>query len=130
MLRPHPLKIRHSGATVMIEENVDAAFERARNLSQQGYHLDDCRDTRVAEGYGTLALELIADCPAALTDVFVAVGGGAMLAGVGTVLKSHNPHPHLGSGNGGRQFNVSGIKAGKPVKCRYHLRRVNMGVSR
>lgn len=48
----------------MIEENVDAAFERARNLSQQGYHLiDDCRDTRVAEGYGTLALELIADCP-------------------------------------------------------------------
>ncbi|HFI5639389.1 TPA: threonine/serine dehydratase [Raoultella planticola] len=109
-------KIRHSGPTVMIEENVDAAFERARNLSQQGYHLiDDCRDTRVAEGYGTLALELIADCPS-LTDVFVAVGGGAMLAGVGTVLKSHNPHIRIwGVETVGASSMYQALKAGKPV---------------
>ncbi|HAV1568894.1 TPA: threonine/serine dehydratase [Klebsiella michiganensis] len=109
-------KIRHSGSTVILEEDVSSAFERANTLAEQGYHIiDDCSDTLVAEGYGTLALELIEDCPS-LTDVFVAVGGGAMLAGIATVLKSRNPHIRIwGVETEGASAMYQALKAGKPV---------------
>ncbi|VGH55185.1 serine/threonine dehydratase family protein [Klebsiella quasipneumoniae] len=109
-------KIRHSGSTVILDEDVSSAFERANTLAEQGYHIiDDCSDTLVAEGYGTLALELIEDCPS-LTDVFVAVGGGAMLAGIATVLKSRNPHIRIWGGETeGANSMYQALKAGKPV---------------
>ncbi|HCM5830628.1 threonine/serine dehydratase [Klebsiella pneumoniae] len=109
-------KIRHSGSTVILEEDVGTAFERTNTLAKQGYHIiDDCSDTLVAEGYGTLALELIEDCPS-LTDVFVAVGGGAMLAGIATVLKSSNPHIRIwGVETEGANSMYQALKAGKPV---------------
>ena len=109
-------KIRHSGSTVILDEDVSSAFERANTLAEQGYHIiDDCSDTLVAEGYGTLALELIEDCPS-LTDVFVAVGGGAMLAGIATVLKSRNPHIRIwGVETEGANSMYQALKAGKPV---------------
>lgn len=109
-------KIRHSGSTVILEEDVSSAFERTRTLAEQGYHIiDDCSDTLVAEGYGTLALELMEDCPS-LTDVFVAVGGGAMLAGIATVLKSHNPNIRVwGVETEGASSMYQALKAGKPV---------------
>jgi threonine dehydratase len=48
--------------------------------------------------------------------VFVAVGGGAMLAGVGTVLKSHNPHIRIwGVETVGASSMYQALKAGKPV---------------
>ncbi|MFC3396140.1 pyridoxal-phosphate dependent enzyme [Brenneria rubrifaciens] len=76
---------------------------------------DDCSDTLVAEGYGTLGRELIEDCPS-LIDVFVAVGGGAMLAGIATVLKSRNPHIRiLGVKTMGASSMYQASKAGKPV---------------
>ena len=109
-------KIRHSGSTVILDKDVSSAFERANTLAEQGYHIiDDCSDTLVAEGYGTLALELIEDCPS-LTDVFVAVGGGAMLAGIATVLKSRNPHIRIwGVETEGANSMYQALKAGKPV---------------
>lgn len=109
-------KIRHSGSTVILEKDVSSAFERARTLAEQGYHIiDDCSDTLVAEGYGTLALELMEDCPS-LTDVFVAVGGGAMLAGIATVLKSRNPDIRIwGVETEGASSMYQALRAGNPV---------------
>ncbi|AEX06644.1 serine/threonine dehydratase family protein [Klebsiella michiganensis KCTC 1686] len=109
-------KIRHSGSTVILEKDVSSAFEQARTLAEQGYHIiDDCIDTLVAEGYGTLALELMEDCPT-LTDLFVAVGGGAMLAGIATVLKSRNPDIRIwGVETEGASSMYQALRAGNPV---------------
>ncbi|HBC5610153.1 TPA: pyridoxal-phosphate dependent enzyme [Klebsiella oxytoca] len=109
-------KIRHSGSTVILEKDVSSAFERARTLAEQGYHIiDDCIDTLVAEGYGTLALELMEDCPT-LTDLFVAVGDGAMLAGIATVLKSRNPDIRIwGVETEGASSMYQALRAGNPV---------------
>ena len=84
-------KIRALGIPVIVTEDVREAFLQSELLAQQGYTiLDDCDDTVIAEGHGTLAQEFIEDCPA-LTDVFLAIGGGTMLAGVATALKAIKP---------------------------------------
>ena len=109
-------RIRASGSSVIVESDVYAAFARAKALEEEGYGvIDDCSDTLIAEGHGTLALEFIADCPA-LTDVFVAVGGGAMLAGVATALKAIKPDIRIwGVETVGASSMYQALQAGKPV---------------
>ncbi|MBH1967318.1 MAG: pyridoxal-phosphate dependent enzyme [Pseudomonadales bacterium] len=110
-------RIRASGSSVIVESDVYAAFARAKALEEEGYGvIDDCSDTLIAEGHGTLALEFIADCPA-LTDVFVAVGGGAMLAGVATALKAIKPDIRIwGVETVGASSMYQALQAGKPVE--------------
>ncbi len=109
-------RIRASGSTVIVEADVHAAFARAKTLEAEGYVvIDDCADTLIAEGHGTLALEFIADCPS-LTDVFVAVGGGAMLAGVATALKAIKPGIRVwGVETAGAHSMSQALQAGRPV---------------
>lgn len=109
-------RIRSSGSSVIVESDVYAAFSRAKALEEEGYVvIDDCNDTLIAEGHGTLALEFIPDCPA-LTDVFVAVGGGAMLAGVATALKAIKPDIRIwGVETVGASSMYQALQAGKPV---------------
>lgn len=109
-------RIRASGSTVIVEADVHAAFARAKALEAEGYVvIDDCADTLIAEGHGTLALEFIADCPS-LTDVFVAVGGGAMLAGVATALKAIKPGIRVwGVETAGAHSMSQALQAGRPV---------------
>lgn len=110
-------RIRDTGSVVMVESDVNSAFARARALEEKGYRvIDDCRDTLIAEGHGTLGLEFIADCPS-LTDVIVAVGGGAMLAGVATALKSIKPEIRVwGVETAGASSMYQAMQAGKPTK--------------
>lgn len=109
-------RIRASGSLVIVEDDVYAAFSKAKALEDEGYVvIDDCSDTLIAEGHGTLALEFIADCPA-LTDVFVAVGGGAMLAGVATALKAIKPDIRIwGVETVGASSMNQALQAGQPV---------------
>ncbi|QTF07560.1 pyridoxal-phosphate dependent enzyme [Brenneria izadpanahii] len=110
-------RIRDTGSVVIVEDDVNSAFARARELEEKGYRvIDDCRDTLIAEGHGTLGLEFIADCPS-LTDVIVAVGGGAMLAGVATALKSIKPEIRVwGVETAGASSMYQALQAGKPTK--------------
>ncbi|MGC5703822.1 pyridoxal-phosphate dependent enzyme [Pseudomonas sp. NFXW11] len=111
-------RMRGAGATVLVEDDVYSAFARAKALEAEGYRvLDDCADTLIAEGHGTLALEFIADCPT-LTDVFVAVGGGAMLAGVATALKAVKPDIRIwGVETHGASSMSQALQAGRPVEA-------------
>ncbi|MFS8048020.1 threonine ammonia-lyase [Rhizobium sp. BR 314] len=110
-------KIRSLGVSVIVASNVNEAFAQAEDLARQGYVvLDDCADTTIAEGHGTLALEFIEDCPQ-LTDVFVAVGGGAMLAGVATALKKQKPHIRIwGVETAGANSMDQALRLGKPME--------------
>lgn len=109
-------RVGELGSTVIVESDVHAAFERAKALAEQGYVvIDDCNDSLIAEGHGTLALEFIADCPE-LTDVLVAVGGGGMLAGVATALKAIKPEIRIwGVETSGASSMHQALRAGKPV---------------
>lgn len=65
----------------------------ARELAEsQGYtYVSPYNDPVVVGGQGTIALELLEQC-ADLDTVFVSMGGGGLISGIGAVLKSFAPH--------------------------------------
>ncbi|MDQ3695286.1 MAG: pyridoxal-phosphate dependent enzyme [Chloroflexota bacterium] len=92
----NPLKVdrmRALGATVVLEgEDFDAAKLAAkREAARSGATMiEDSLDPGTAEGAGTIALELL-DLPEPLDAMAVPLGNGALLAGVGRVLKERWP---------------------------------------
>ncbi len=76
-------RIRAAGATALVVDTVETALATVDELaaSTGALALDDMSDAAIAAGYGTLAVEMRQDVPA-LTDIVLAVGGGALLAGV------------------------------------------------
>jgi threonine dehydratase len=84
---------RHLGATVVLE-GVDVgecraiAEARAARDGLTFIHPFDNRD--VIEGQGTMALEILDQAPQ-LDAIVVPVGGGGLVAGIGTVMKARAP---------------------------------------
>jgi threonine dehydratase len=97
--RANPLKVdrmRELGADVMLDgDDFDAAKARARDYAAEQ---DDCvfvedgQDPRIAEGAGTIAVELT---PLDLDAVIVPVGNGALISGIGSWLKAHSPRTRI-----------------------------------
>ncbi len=96
----NPLKVaamRELGAEVRLHgEDFDAAKAQARRFSaEKGYvFVEDGAEAAIAEGAGTIALELTRQTEArgiALDAVLVPLGNGALLTGVGTWIKARIP---------------------------------------
>ena len=85
-LRRFPVDVRESGASY--DDAVLAA--RAFEETEGAVFVHAFEDARTAAGQGTLALEILEECPAPAA-VLVPVGGGGLLAGVATVLKARAP---------------------------------------
>lgn len=85
----------HWGAEVVLHgETFDDAFRHSKVLEaeEQRTFLHPFDDPRVAEGQGTLGLEILEDPAAAGIDaILVPVGGGGLINGVATYVKAHNP---------------------------------------
>ena len=84
---------RHLGATVVLEgadvgECRAIAEARAARDGLTFIHPFDNRD--VIEGQGTMALEILDQAPQ-LDAIVVPVGGGGLIAGIGTVMKARAP---------------------------------------
>jgi threonine dehydratase len=69
----------------------DAAREHAATAGQR--FVEDGSEAELAEGAGTLALELAASAP--LDAVVVQLGNGALLAGVGTAIRHAAPQAEI-----------------------------------
>jgi len=54
------------------------------------FYLSPYNDEEVIAGQGTCGIEIVAELPD-VDAVFIAVGGGGLIGGVGSVLKAHNP---------------------------------------
>jgi threonine dehydratase len=79
------------GAEVVLHgDTYDAAYERARQLeAEHGFSfIHPFDDPDVIAGQGTIALELVRQCSTPPDVVYVAVGGGGLIAGVASFLKS------------------------------------------
>ena len=67
----------------------DASVRHARNSGAISIH--PAKRAELVAGQGTVALEMLEQCPDGLDVVFVPVGGGSLAAGTTTVIKSLSP---------------------------------------
>ena len=99
-VQANPLKIermRQLGAEVRLHgEDFDSAkLEAKRFCAQTGaWMVEDSKEPEISEGAGTLGLEL-ARYPKPLNAALIALGNGAMIAGMGRWLKAHSPHTQV-----------------------------------
>lgn len=92
----NPLKLermRAMGAEVRLFSNdFDSAKEEARRYCKESgaFLAEDGREAAIAEGAGTIALEML-DGGASFDAVLVPLGNGALLTGMGRWIKAHTP---------------------------------------
>ncbi len=81
------------GEVVMFGDNFDAAYAHALELEkEQGLtFVHPYDDPDVIAGQGTIGLEILKQFPARLDAIFIPVGGGGLIAGIGAVVKALRP---------------------------------------
>jgi threonine dehydratase len=85
-LRRFPVDVRETGETY--DDAVEAARAFERETGATFVHAYE--DARTAAGQGTVGLEILDACPEA-SAVLVPVGGGGLIAGLATAVKSRAP---------------------------------------
>ena len=117
----NPLKLermRALGADVRLAGlDFDAAKDAARAFAAaHGLRfVEDGREPAIAEGAGTIALELLAAEPG-LDAVFVPLGNGSLLAGVATVVRERQPTARVVAvAARGAPAMVDSLRAGRPL---------------
>ena len=82
--------VRHYGT-----DGLDTEQHARRYAADHGmFYVSPYNDAEVIAGQGTCGVELVRQLPD--VDVaFVAVGGGGLLSGIGSVLRAHNEHVRL-----------------------------------
>src|SRR5208283_5524119 len=90
--------VRSLGATVVLHgDDYDAACERAYALADERglSFIHPYDDPDVIAGQGTIGMEILKQHPKAIDAVFIAVGGGGLIAGVGTCFKLLRPETRV-----------------------------------
>jgi len=112
--------VRRYGAEVILCEPTYAAREsNAKSVVERtgAAFIHPFNDYRVMAGQGTLALELLEDVPD-LTDILCPVGGGGLISGVATAIKSINPEIHVfGVEPKGADDAAQSLAAGRIIPC-------------
>jgi threonine dehydratase len=86
---------RQYGAEVLFTETLSDGFEKARHYESLGWtYVHPFDDPLVMAGQGTIGLEILEDLPN-VTDVIFSVGGGGLLSGLTTAVKSLKPKVRL-----------------------------------
>jgi threonine dehydratase len=107
---------RGYGATVDLQPNIAAAFDRADDYRSKGrVYVHPFDDPMVIAGQGTVGLEVMEDLPDA-TDIIASIGGGGMASGVAIAAKSIKPSVRVwGVETVGADAMSQAIEAGEPV---------------
>jgi len=107
---------RGYGADVKFAATAAEAFAQVTELEREGWiYIHPFDDPVLMAGQGTLALEILDDVPQ-VTDVVLSIGGGGMMAGVGTVFKTLKPSVRIwGVETQGADSMARSLTAGKIV---------------
>jgi len=104
-------EVRLAGRDFDVAKDAARAFARAHGMR----FVEDGRDPAIAEGAGTIALELLADA-GDLDAIFVPLGNGALLAGVATVLRHRRSSVRvIAVAARGAPAMVDSLQAGRPL---------------
>ena len=95
--------------------------QHAREFAEQNEmpYLSPYNDNEVVAGQGTCGIEILEQLPD-VDAVFIAVGGGGLIAGVGAVLKTHNPNIRIyGCQPSQSAVMMRSVEAGEILDLRY-----------
>ena len=82
---------RAYGAEVKFAPDVEAAFAAVAEFQRQGWaYIHPFDDLAVMAGQGTIGLEILDDVPQ-VTDVIVSIGGGGLISGIATAVRTLKP---------------------------------------
>lgn len=90
VIRSYGGDVRYFGTDGLDTEEHARAYASREGL----YYVSPYNDIAVIAGQGTCGIEMLAQA-AGFDAVFIAVGGGGLMSGVGSVLKSANPAVHI-----------------------------------
>ncbi|MGE5322105.1 MAG: threonine/serine dehydratase [Actinomycetota bacterium] len=116
-------RIRELGASIrrIGADPLDAELAARATAEKTGrVFISPYNDVDVMAGQGTIAVELLQQA-GHMDAVFVAVGGGGLIGGIGTYLKSASPHTEIvGCWPENSPVLYESIKAGKIVEVQEH----------
>ncbi|KAJ4368510.1 hypothetical protein N0V86_009415 [Didymella sp. IMI 355093] len=86
-------KIKQYGVNVILHgAETGLAEQHAQKLSkEEGFtYISPYNDAEIIAGQGTIGLEILEQCPN-IDNVFISMGGGGLISGIGSVLKAFAP---------------------------------------
>ena len=107
--------------TILHSEDAGIAEQYAQQLAnEQGkVYASPYNDENVIAGQGTVALELLDQLPK-LDVVFVSMGGGGLISGIGCVIKANSPNTRvIGVSASNSAELAASIRAGKSVSVEH-----------
>lgn len=113
-----------SYGTRLIVEGADGVFaeNHARALAKADGHtyVSPYNDAEVIAGQGTIGLELLDQLPR-IDNIFVSMGGGGLISGIGAVIKAISPSTRvIGVSATNSAALAASIKAGKIVETAHY----------
>ncbi|AKS38338.1 threonine dehydratase [Anoxybacillus gonensis] len=82
---------------ILVGDTFDDSYEQARICAKQEQRtfIHPFDDEAVIAGQGTVGVEILNDCEEPIDYVFASIGGGGLISGVGTYIKSISPATKL-----------------------------------
>lgn len=118
-----PVKIeavrRFGAETVLFGDSFTDAYEKATELekAEQLTFVHPFDDPDVIAGQGTIAMEILHQHPDPIDAVFVAIGGGGLIAGVAAYIKQLRPEIKvIGVQTEDSDAMIRSVKAGKRIR--------------
>jgi threonine dehydratase len=112
-------KIRSYGVEVVLHgAETGLAEQYAQRLAQEtgARYVSPYNDADVIAGQGTIGLELLDGPP--IDNLFIAMGGGGLISGIGAVMKAFSPKTRIiGAAAEASQALALSMKAGHVVDC-------------
>lgn len=112
-------RIRALGVQTILHSNDSGLAEQHAQVlaAEQGkIYVSPYNDPQVIAGQGTIALELLEQVPR-LDVVYVSIGGGGLISGIGCVLKAFSPHTRVvGVSAANSAALAASIRAGRIVE--------------
>jgi len=107
---------RGYGAEIKFAANVGTAFAEVAQYEREGWaYVHPFDDPVVMAGQGTIGLEILDDVPQ-VTDIIVSIGGGGLIGGIATAVRSLKPSVRLwGVETEGADCMSKSLAAGKIV---------------
>ncbi|MGH3471635.1 MAG: threonine/serine dehydratase [Nocardioidaceae bacterium] len=111
-IRRYGVEVRQAGDESGQTERAARQFAAAERL----IYVSPYNDLDVIAGQGTVGLELIEQWPDGPDTVVVAVGGGGLISGIATALRSRFPRVHIvGACPSNDAAMYAAVRAGRPV---------------